>query len=205
MNDKQKLQPTVFVIFGGAGDLSWRKLIPSLFDLFKDQSLPDQYSILIVDRDDLNHAQLCKHLYEGTSQFSRHGKVQQTDWQEFAKHIQYLAGYFTKPLTYNQIKHETNILEKKWNNAGNLIFYMATPPGFFSIIPPQLSKAGLSQDKKNRLVVEKPIGYDLESTIALNQLLATSFDETQIFRIDHYLGKGDSPKFVGFPICQSFI
>ena len=190
MKPNEQLQPTVFAIFGGGGDLTWRKLIPALFDLAQDRGLPAQFAIIAVDRVKFSDQRLRKHLQEGVNKFSRFGKPKAAAWNEFAQHIRYQQGDFKKPATYRALGAACNQLDKEWKTKAHRIFYMATPPSMFGEIPKYLGKAGLARDREHaRIVVEKPIGYDLESARALNAVLAASFDESQIFRIDHYLGK----------------
>jgi glucose-6-phosphate 1-dehydrogenase len=194
-----QLEPTVFVIFGGAGDLTWRKLVPALFDLAQDRSLPAQFAIIAVDRIKLGDDALRRRLHDGVNRFSRFGKAKASVWNEFAKHIQYQAGDFKKPTTYAALGKQCAKLEKEWGTKAHRIFYMATPPSMFGEIPKYLGKAGLSRDREfARIVIEKPIGYDLESARALNAILAASFDESQIFRIDHYLGKETVQNILAF-------
>lgn len=201
MKSEDNAEPNIFVIFGGAGDLTSRKLIPSLYDLFHDKNinLPPQFAIILVDRADFKDTQFKQYLRKGVNQFSRLGKSKDDEWKEFASHIEYLKGDFTQPKTYTTLDQRCKALEKEWVCKPNLIFYMATPPFLFGIIPVQLKKAGLNVDKERaRIVVEKPIGYDLESTQKLNALLASCFDESQIFRIDHYLGKETVQNILAF-------
>lgn len=187
MKTDDQLQPTVFVIFGGAGDLTWRKLVPALFDLSQDRSMPLDFAIIAVDRVDLNDEKLRRHLHEGVNKFSRRGKAKVDAWKQFAKNIYYRQGDFKKSQTYAAIGHQCKQLEKEWGADAQRIFYMATPPTMFGEIPKYLYEAGLSRDRKQaRIVIEKPIGYDLQSARSLNGTLAKSFDESQIFRIDHY-------------------
>lgn len=194
-----QLKPTVFTIFGGGGDLTWRKLIPALFDLSHDRSMPDYMAIIAVDHAALSDKQLRDHLHDGVNKFSRHGNVSAKDWDKFAKNIYYHQGDFVKPETYSALKTRCDDLEKEWKTKAQMIFYMATPPVMFSEIPKQLGKAGLSADRKNaRIVVEKPIGYDLESARQLNKTFTESFHESQIFRIDHYLGKETVQNILAF-------
>src|SRR6202451_1020386 len=96
MKTNDQLEPTVFVIFGGAGDLTWRKLVPALFDLSQDRSLPAQFAIIVVDRINLGDDALRRRLHDGVNQFSRFGKPKAAVWNQFAKHIQYQAGDFKK-------------------------------------------------------------------------------------------------------------
>jgi glucose-6-phosphate 1-dehydrogenase len=192
-------EPTVFVIFGGAGDLAWRKLVPALFDLSKVRSMPANFSIVAVDRIALGDEKLRKRLHGGVNQFSRFGKAKDGEWSQFAKHIRYQQGDFKKLETYEELGKYCAKLEKEWGTKVHRVFYMATPPSMFGEIPCYLGKAGLSRDREwSRIVVEKPIGYDLESAHTLNGTLGANFDESQIFRIDHYLGKETVQNILAF-------
>lgn len=194
-----QLHPTVFAIFGGSGDLTWRKLIPSLFDLFQAVTMPPHFSVIALDRIELNDDELRLRLRTGIEKFSRTGKVSNETWQQFAGHIYYQQGDFTKPEIYSALKERCGNMEKEWGEKAQLIFYMATPPVMFGEIPKHLKEAGLSQDKNwARIVVEKPIGYDIASAHNLNQTLTESFSESQIFRIDHYLGKETVQNILAF-------
>jgi glucose-6-phosphate 1-dehydrogenase len=199
MSRNDQLEPTVFVIFGGGGDLAWRKLMPSLFDLSQDRSMPAQFSIFVVDRVSMSDESLRQRLHDGVKRFSRHLPVRTGDWDRFASHISYHQGDFKKLETYTDLADQFEKLEKSWNAKLHRIFYMATPPSMFGEIPKYLGKAGLSSDRAwSRIVVEKPIGYDLDSARALNAILTENFDESQIFRIDHYLGKETVQNILAF-------
>jgi len=199
MPTKDQLEPIIFAIFGGAGDLTWRKLVPALFDLSQDRSLPSCFAILAVDRVGLDETKLRRHLHDGVNKFSRRGKPKPADWNAFAKHIHCLQGDFKKLHTYMALDERCSKLEKEWGAKAGRIFYMATPPSMFSEIPKYLGQAGLSRDRKRaRIVVEKPIGYDLESANLLNRTLSENFAESQTFRIDHYLGKETVQNILAF-------
>jgi glucose-6-phosphate 1-dehydrogenase len=199
MKTSDGLDRIIFVIFGGAGDLAWRKLIPALFDLSLDRSQPAQFTIIVVDRIKLGDDALRRRLRDGVNQFSRFGKAKTAAWNLFAQHIQYQQGDFTKLVTYTALGKQCVKLEKEWGTKAQRIFYMATPPSMFGEIPKYLGQAGLARDRQwARIVIEKPIGYDLESARALNAILAASFDESQIFRIDHYLGKETVQNILAF-------
>src|SRR5277367_466638 len=101
MKSNDQLEPTVFVIFGGAGDLAWRKLVPALFDLSQDRSLPARFAIIAVDRIKLGDDALRRRLHDGVNQFSRFGKAKTTAWNQFAKHIHYQQGDFKKPSDFS--------------------------------------------------------------------------------------------------------
>jgi glucose-6-phosphate 1-dehydrogenase len=194
-----QLDPTIFVIFGGAGDLTWRKLIPALFDLAQDRSLPANFAIIAVDRIKLGDNPLRRRLHDGVNQFSRFGRANAAVWNQFAAHIHYQPGDFKKAATYATLGSRCAKLEKEWGAKAHRIFYMATPPSMFGEIPKYLGRAGLARDREYaQIVIEKPIGHDLESARALNAVLAASFEESQIFRIDHYLGKETVQNILAF-------
>lgn len=199
MKTNDQLEPTLFVIFGGAGDLTWRKLVPALFDLSQDRSMPADFSIIAVDRVDLSDEELRRRLQDGVKKFARQGMMKTGEWDEFARHIRYQLGDFKKLQTYTTLGEQCAKLEKKWSAKAHRIFYMATPPSMFGEIPKYLGKAGLARDREwARIVVEKPIGHDLQSARALNAILAANFEESQIFRIDHYLGKETVQNILAF-------
>jgi glucose-6-phosphate 1-dehydrogenase len=199
MKTSDQLEPTVFVIFGGGGDLTYRKLVPALFDLSQDRSLPGNYAIIAVDRVEFSDDKLRRRLQEGVKKFSRQGKLKAGDWAEFAKHIRYQQGDFVKLPTYTAVGEQCAKLEKEWGAKVHRVFYMATPPSMFGEIPKYLGQAGLARNRDwARIVVEKPIGYDLESARTLNAILAANFEECQIYRIDHYLGKETVQNILAF-------
>ena len=205
------IPPTVIVIFGGAGDLTWRKLIPSLFDLRGDGRMPDRFAIIAVDRIPMQNQALRRQLRDGVQQFSRtaatvgggtRGKKRKPrlrGWERFAQQISYHQGDFTELSTYTGIASAYAALKRRWHGSTSIIFHMATPPEMFAIIPGMLARSGLAQDRDgSRIVVEKPIGHDLESARELNVTLTKSFHESQIFRIDHYLGKETVQNILAF-------
>ena len=199
MKTNDRLEPNIFVIFGGAGDLTWRKLMPALFDLSQSHSIPAHFSIIAVDRVELSDDALRKRLHEGVRKFGRSGKTAVKEWNEFSRHIRYVQGDFKSNATYSELSHQCANLEKEWVSKAQRIFYMATPPFLFGEIPSFLNYAGLAADReRSRIVIEKPIGHDLESALALNRTLANDFQESQIFRIDHYLGKETVQNILAF-------
>lgn len=191
--------PVVFIIFGGAGDLTWRKLIPSLFNLHLNRSLPDKFAIIGVDRAAFNDELLRKRLHEGVRQFSNLGSIKAADWKAFAAHISYQRADFAAAKTYAILAKQLTALDKAWHAKPVHIFHLATPPSLVGVIPGFLASAGLAREKSRaRIVVEKPIGSDLESARCLNRVLTKSFRESQIFRIDHYLGKETVQNILAF-------
>jgi glucose-6-phosphate 1-dehydrogenase len=191
--------PTIIMIFGGAGDLTWRKLIPSLFDLYQDGRMPHKFAIIAVDRVPMRDTELHKHFLDGVKRFSRNGKAKRTDWNDFARHVTYQRGDFKDPATYSNLKTRCAQFDQEWKAKAGHIFHLATPPVMIGVIPRMLAGAGLNRNRvRDRIVVEKPIGHDLVSARELNHVLTESFHESQVFRIDHYLGKETVQNILAF-------
>lgn len=199
MNTNTKLPPTLFAIFGGSGDLTWRKLIPSLYNLSQYGRIPDQFAIIAIDRKELSDDALRGRFRDGIEKFARKELVNEENCTRFNEHVSYLQGDFTEDGIYSALKERCEKFEHDWNSRIHCIYYMATPPVMFAEIPKHLSNAGLAEDKeRTRIVIEKPIGCDLSSSIELNQILKDSFSESQTFRIDHYLGKETVQNILAF-------
>ncbi len=183
-------EPTAIVITGGGGDLAWRKLIPALYDLAAEQWLPDRFAVIGVDMKDMTDEQFHQHLRDGVGQFSRHGIDNNGSWESFVQHLQYVKADFSSPNAFKELAQRLAALDNTWKTQSNRIFYFAVPPKMVETIADQLGKEKLCADKKRtRIVVEKPFGRDLASAGALNKSLTAHFQESQIYRIDHYLGK----------------
>ena len=196
--------PTVIVIFGGSGDLTWRKLIPALYNLFLDKWMPEKFRIIGTGNSKLSDAQFRKRLHQGVDKFSRRGKTKPAEWNAFARNIQYISSNFTLNPIYSLLKKEIASIEKQWKTDVNRVFYMAIPPQFIEIISAKIGKAGIAKNKLlSRLVIEKPFGHDLESARKLNKKLASIFDECQIYRIDHYLGKETVQNIMAFRFANA--
>jgi glucose-6-phosphate 1-dehydrogenase len=185
-------EPFVMIIFGAAGDLSHRKLFPALYNLVVDQWLPDQVAVVGVARQKNDSASFRASITQSVKEFSRR-PVDDRMWSAFEKNIHYVEGDFGNPEVYAVLKETLGRIESELPAAKNRLFYLATPPSFYPIIADQLGRVGLNQAEDPsawvRIVVEKPFGRDLESAETLNRDLHQVFEENQIFRIDHYLGK----------------
>ena len=131
MKTNDQLEPNIFVIFGGAGDLTWRKLMPALFDLSQSHSIPLHFSIIAVDRVELSEDALRKRLHEGVKKFAHSGKSAIEEWNEFSRHLRYLQGDFKSNATYKELSDQCSNFEKEWGAKAQRIFYMATPPSLF--------------------------------------------------------------------------
>jgi glucose-6-phosphate 1-dehydrogenase len=190
METAENPNPTIIVIFGAGGDLSHRKLVPAIYNLYLDGLLPEKFAVLGLDIKDLSDEKFRKELRDGVDHFSRRGKADKSKWQVFEKYFHYQKSDFMDDSTYSVLKKELIRLEKEWGGVVNRIFYMAIPPSFIEQIAQKIGDAGLAKTKQlSRIVVEKPFGHSLESAKKLNGLLSNIFDESQVYRIDHYLGK----------------
>lgn len=188
MNFKQT--PANIVIFGGSGDLSWRKLFPAFYNLFIYDYMPQQFKIYAVDFQNLKEAEFKKHILEGINRFSRSGKVKPAQWKQFSEKLHFLQGDFTKDDTYTRLKTVLAQNDKDWGKRATRLFYYSVAPRFIEVISIAVSKFKLAPlPGRDRIIVEKPFGTDLASAKALNHLLKSNFEEKQICRIDHYLGK----------------
>jgi glucose-6-phosphate 1-dehydrogenase len=202
-SDKQR-KPIALVIFGGGGDLTRRKLIPALYNLWLDNALPEPFTMIAVDRVEMDDECLRQRLRQGVDQFSRRGPTDDPHWNPFAAAISYHRADFNDLATFAQLAERLAALDKQWDAAANRIFYMATPSTMFGAIADMLRESGLSHDvERARLVVEKPIGSDLKSALVLNFRLTSCFRESQIFRIDHYLGKETVRNILAFRFANA--
>ncbi len=184
------VEPTILVIFGSMGDLTWRKLAPALYNLLLDRQLPEHFAVIGLDMKAESPDEFRLRLRDGANGFCECGEVDEKTWNGFAMNLSYLSGDFANPATYTALNSQLKDHEKNWGSPANTIFYLATPPGIMEAIVRGIGTAGLAHDKRRaRIVVEKPFGHDLASAVALNAVLTTVFDEAQIYRIDHYLGK----------------
>ncbi len=183
--------PCAFVIFGAAGDLTKRKLLPALYNLKAAGLLPPQLAIVGVARKEKSHEQFREEQSKDIREFATQ-PVDEALWVDVRSALYYQAGEFSNPETYTKLKTLLDEAAKTHHTMGNALFYLATPPEFFGEIVKRLGEAGLVQRGQagwRRVVIEKPFGRDLDSARELNTELGRVLDESQIYRIDHYLGK----------------
>ncbi|MEZ4865224.1 MAG: glucose-6-phosphate dehydrogenase [Caldilineaceae bacterium] len=199
-----KLRPTVLVIFGAGGDLTWRKLVPALYNLFLEGWLPEHFAIVGVDRKAMTGEEFTEHLRTGVNQFSRRGKTEAERWSEFAQHLSYRTADFDDQGAYQQLAAQIATDRKAWATNPECIFYLAIPPALIEMVVVHLGKAKLARDRGHaRVVVEKPFGHDLASAQALTRQITKVFDEAQIYRIDHYLGKETVQNILAFRFANA--
>jgi len=188
-------EPLVFVVFGASGDLAHRKLIPAVFKLWCDKLLPDQAVVLGYARSKKSDQQFRTELHESVKNaFDDRGfDFPEDQWKKFASRVSYHQGFYDSESDFQGLRDQIEYQAAEKGLPGNCIFYLATPPDAFAPIVNQLHRCGLARRGEqlpwSRIVIEKPFGSDLQSARILNDQLGESFEENQIFRIDHYLGK----------------
>jgi glucose-6-phosphate 1-dehydrogenase len=188
-------QPCVLVIFGAAGDLSWRKLLPALYNLNVDGVLPSNFAVMGfgLGSDGNPDEWLRARALDGTKKFSRR-PPEDNHWADFSRVLFYVEGSFNDARAYGQLKARLEAIDQQFGIPASRVFYLAVPPQVVASCADHLKSAGLVRDPQEarsftRVIVEKPIGRDLESARQINADLGRAFAETQIYRIDHYLGK----------------
>jgi len=192
--------PCVMVIFGASGDLTRRKLIPALYNLAKNQLLSQEFAVVGVAKDVMSSDDFRAKLKQDLQEFADvqiGAKLE--EW--FQSRLYYMAGDFGNPQTFQQLKELLQKVDTDHGTHQNYFFYLAIAPMFFGPVVEQLSAVGLMTEENNhwrRVIVEKPFGRDLESAKALNQQLLKVANESQIYRIDHYLGKETVQNIMAF-------
>lgn len=181
----------ILVIFGASGDLTYRKLVPAVFDLHIQKLLPPNFAILGVGRSVLSRDEYRAKMIDGVQQFASFRHETTDKLQAFSEKLFYHSFDTLNGADYQGFKEVLMALDNQHQTGGNFIFYLATPPNMYELIPSFLSANGLSDEGHGfkRLIVEKPFGYDLATAQHLNKALLQYFKEEQIYRIDHYLGK----------------
>jgi len=186
----QPAGPCLMVIFGATGDLTKRKLIPALYNLSVANLLPSQFAIVGFAVESFTTETFRQTLSDEIKTFET-GPIDAKLWNWFLERIYYVQGDFKDPAAYQRLKEQIDQTDQKHGTGGNRFFYLAVSPGFFAEIVEQLGKCCLAQQTNGwaRVVIEKPFGHDLDSARKLNQEIKEVLDESQIYRIDHYLGK----------------
>ncbi|HEY4150994.1 MAG TPA: glucose-6-phosphate dehydrogenase [Chitinophagaceae bacterium] len=190
MQNHKRPPATLLFIFGGSGDLNHRKLSPALYNLFIDEWMPEKFGIVGIGRRPYDDPGYRIHLLDGIKKFSRRKEEQNGKWEDFSQHVSYLAMDVEKDEEFQKIAEIVKKKEQEFGEHPNVIFYMAVAPQLVPDIARKLGPLNICSDTRcTRIVIEKPFGHDLDSAHELNKLLSSMFDEKQIYRIDHYLGK----------------
>jgi glucose-6-phosphate 1-dehydrogenase len=183
--------PCILVIFGAAGDLTKRLLVPALYNLRRAGLLPEQFALIGIARNDKDDETFRRDLGAALHEFVT-GEVAADDWQWLAERMHYIRGEFDDPAFYKTLTRFLAETGKTHRTGGNCLFYLATPAKVFATIVRRLGDVGLVREAEGqwrRVIIEKPFGSDLRSAQALNREILGVLAESQVYRIDHYLGK----------------
>lgn len=201
MNEGQKVSlaspklppadPCVIIIFGATGDLSKRSLLPALYNLACEGCLSGRFEVLCIGRQEMSEEAFRALMYDAVRNAKATQEFTEERWQTFGPKLHYLSGDMKEATTYGEVRGRLEKLSEEHEASRNHLFYLSTPPSLAPTIATGLKEAGLtaSGEHWSRIVIEKPFGIDLRSAQELNALLTSIFDESQIFRIDHFLGK----------------
>ena len=184
--------PCAVVIFGASGDLTKRKLVPALYRLTQERLLPAEFAIIGFARSPMSHEDFRAKMKDAILTYSEAKSIDEAVWESFAKGIFYVSGDVNNSESYRQIRELLDQVDRERGTAGNRVFYLSTSPSLYAEAIQQLGAADLAKPKGKgwtRIIIEKPFGHDLASAKALNEQVAEVFDEEQVYRIDHYLGK----------------
>jgi glucose-6-phosphate 1-dehydrogenase len=196
---KERADAGVIVIFGASGDLTRRKLLPAIYNLAESGLMPDEFAILGVARPEIDRAAYRQQMREQVRDVEGE-PLDAGKWQRIEDRLYYLSGELTDPALYERIRNEVDDLTHRTRTPPNVLFYFAVPPEMFGPVAHHLGESGLTREDAGwrRVVIEKPFGLDLDSAGALNEELSHSLRETQIYRIDHYLGKETVQNILAF-------
>ena len=185
--------PCTIVIFGASGDLSRRKLVPALYGLAAQNCLARRFAIIGFARTPMTDEAFQQSAVDSVRKFADAATLQEEGCKEFANALAYVSGEYHHPEAFEKLRNRLEELDRAHKLNGNRLFYLATPPDVYPLIIEQLQKAGLARQANGkswvRVIIEKPYGRDLASAKKLNQTVLRVFDEPQVYRIDHYLGK----------------
>ena len=192
--------PCVFVIFGASGDLTRRKLLPALYNLVEEKLLPEPFAVLGVARppiqEDAYRTEMRERIAEAEGE-----ALDEALWARIGDRLHYTHGEFDDPQLYLRLRDQLGEIDRKHGTPGNYLFYLAVPPSLFATVAVHLADSGLASESGGhwrRVIIEKPFGHDLASARALNTELSTGLKESQIYRIDHYLGKETVQNLLAF-------
>ena len=185
----------ILVIFGASGDLTQRLLVPSLYNLARNRLLPEAFAVVGVARREMSDDAFRAAARHALQTSTRVGEVDATLWQRLEQRLYYVRGGYDDPDTYARLSEILLQCDTQHQTQGNHLYYLATPPEVFPLVIKQLGRAGMTKERRKagrewrRMIIEKPFGHDLDSARQLNRTIQAHFNEHQIYRIDHYLGK----------------
>ncbi len=186
-------EPCSVILFGASGDLAKRKVIPAMYDLAQHNSLGERYAIIGFARTQMTDESFRTTIGEAAKTISEVGPIDPAKWNDFSSNLYYSAGEYGDLNSYAQLAKRLAEIDKEKKLGGNRLFYLSTPPEVYPDIVEQLGRAGLAKPSNPnswvRIIIEKPFGRDLASARELNKIVLDVFEEKQVYRIDHYLGK----------------
>jgi glucose-6-phosphate 1-dehydrogenase len=197
--ERLPVHPTTLVIFGATGDLNHRKLLPAIYNLAHEGALPERFNLIAVSRSDIAHDDYREMARESIEKYSRRPPDPQV-LDKLLEQVRYVPGTFDDDAAFERVKEELASFDEESGIAFNRIFYLSTAPSFFALIVKKLGEHGLNRhpEAEVRVVIEKPFGTRLKEALELNQELLSVLHESQIFRIDHYLGKETVQNMLAF-------
>lgn len=206
---KKSPEPCVLVIFGATGDLTARKLTPALYNLALEGQLPGHFACVGFARRDKTHDDFRKEMLEAVNKFSRNKPVVPDVWQSFNSQLFYHKSEFDQDEGYERLAKLLHQIDNQFGTKGNRVYYLSTQPSYFPVIIEKLKQHNLLYDAKtvhdkwSRVIIEKPFGHDLDSAEQLQKEISQYLDESQIYRIDHYLGKETVQNLLVFRFSNS--
>src|SRR5438067_7414609 len=183
--------PCTVIIFGATGDLTKRKLVPALYRLVQERLVPGEFAVVGAARSEMSHDDFRGKMKEAIAQFSEAKRVDEEVWDSFAQGLYYLPVNIDSPDDYKKLSDLLDQIDRERGTQGNRVFYLSTAPALYAEAVKQLGQSGLVNQEKGwrRVIIEKPFGTDLASAKQLNRDIHEHLQESQIYRIDHYLGK----------------
>src|SRR6266513_4948395 len=197
--ERLPVHPTTLVIFGGTGDLAKRKLLPAFYNLAHEGALPERFNLIGVSRSDIPHDDYRDMARDSIKQFSRREPDEQV-LDRLLERLRYVPGTFDDDNVYDNLEKQAAEFDEEAGIPFNRVFYLSTAPAFFPVIVGKLGEHKLDthEGSEVRVVIEKPIGTNLAEALDLNREVLSVLDESQVFRIDHYLGKETVQNMLAF-------
>src|SRR5258706_6920064 len=192
-------EPCIMIVFGASGDLTKRLLVPALYNLACDGLLPDHFALVGTARDELTTESFRERMTADIQRFHTRNEFDPVVWDKLVRRFYYVAGSFTETETLERLAVEVRRLDPEYGALGNVLFYFAVAPKFFGGLCRMIHDTGWKQGPRwERIIVEKPFGTSLESARELNRDVLAHWDESQIYRVDHYLGKETVQNLLAF-------
>ena len=204
MRFARRVPPCAIVIFGASGDLSKRKLLPSLYRLFYERRISQNFAVIGSSRTPMSDDEFRNKMRESVSKFLEDAPFDEDVWKSFAQTLFYVPGDINKPESYEDLREKLDEVEKSHQTAGNVLFYLSTQPSYYAEAVLALGEHKLNHGNGwRRIIIEKPFGHDLQSARKLNEEIHKVFDESEVYRIDHYLGKETVQNILAFRFGNS--